>query len=552
MAAVIYELWRREDRSLLIMPGTLPIEASAVVAELTNYLDEAWTPVIATDVDGENALPLRLDNANPTFGRYSAARRVARTVLMGSAPIQEAANRGLDDRRIKLGCVQPGESPATFGDALRRLANEALFLSTDGQRYWYSLQQTVTRLAADRAGLVRIDDVDEEIRQRLIATGKDRGEFAAVHAAPTGPADVPDEAAARLVILRPEYSHSSKTEESPAREFAVRVLDERAGGPRIHRNLVIFLAPDSARIEELRDAVRNWLAWRSIKRDEESLNLDSVGRAQVETRSREWDEAVTQRIGEAYQWLLVPAGEAGKPDVEWEITRSTGSESLAARASRKLQSEEALLPSYSGARLRIDLDRVPLWRGDYVEVRQLWSDFAQYLYLPRLRDERVLLTAIEDGVSLITWETDAFAFADSWDEGEQRYVGLRVGEQMPVGDLRGILVKPDVARRQLESEGTEPGVEPEEEHEPEVEPEADAKPKRFYGSVTLDSVRAGRDAGEIAESVIQHLSGLPGANVEVRLEIQAEIPEGAPDDVVRTVTENASTLKFDEQGFERD
>ena len=109
------------------MPGTLPIEASAVVAELTNYLDEAWTPVIATDVDGENALPLRLDNENPTFGRYSAARRVARTVFMGSAPIQEAANRGVDDRRIKLGCVQPGESPATFGDALRRLANEALY-----------------------------------------------------------------------------------------------------------------------------------------------------------------------------------------------------------------------------------------------------------------------------------------------------------------------------------------------------------------------------------------------------------------------------------------
>jgi hypothetical protein len=117
--------------------------------------------------------------------------------------------------------------------------------------------------------------------------------------------------------------------------------------------------------------------------------------------------------------------------------------------------------------------------------------------------------------------------------------------------LRGVLVKSEVARRQLEVEG-EPGPEPEEAPEPGVEPEADAKPRRFYGSVTLDAVRAGRDAGEIAESVIQHLSGLAGAKVEVRLEIQAEIPEGAPDEVVRTVTENARTLKFDEQGFERD
>ena len=552
MASVIYELWRREDRSLLIMPGTLPIEASAVVAELTNYLEEAWTPVIATDVDGENALPLRIDNASPTFGRYSAARRVARTVLMGSAPIQEAANRGLDDRRIKLGCVQPGEAPATFGDALRRLANEALYLSTDGQRYWYSLQQTVTRLASDRAGVVRTDDVDEEIRLRLIQASRERGEFRAVHSAPNAPSDVPDEPEARLVILPPEFSHSSKTEESPAREFAAQVLEERAGGPRVNRNLIIFLASDAARIEELRDAVRNLLAWQSIKRDEESLNLDSVQRSQVETRTREWDEAVTQRIGEAYQWLLVPSGEAGKPEVEWEITRSSGSESLAVRASRKLRSEEALLPDYSGARLRLDLDRVPLWRGDHVEVRQLWSDFAQYLYLPRLRDERVLLAAIEDGVSLLTWESDAFAFADSWDEEAKRYVGLRAREQMPLGDVRGVLVKPDVASRQLEAEGDGPGPEPPEPPEPGPETEADVKPKRFYGSVALDPVRAGRDAGEIAENVIQHLSGLEGAKVEVRLEVQAEIPEGAPDDVVRTVTENASTLKFDEQGFERD
>ena len=119
MAAVIYELWRREDRSLLIMPGMLPIEASQVVDELTRYLDEPWTPVISTDVDGENALPLRIDNQNPAFMRYSAARRVARTIFLGSAPIKEAANRGIDDRRVKLGCVQPG---GAAGHVRRRAA----------------------------------------------------------------------------------------------------------------------------------------------------------------------------------------------------------------------------------------------------------------------------------------------------------------------------------------------------------------------------------------------------------------------------------------------
>jgi hypothetical protein len=40
------------------------------------------------------------------------------------------------------------------------------------------------------------------------------------------------------------------------------------------------------------------------------------------------------------------------------------------------------------------------------------------------------------------------------------------------------------------------------------------------------------------------------STVKVTLEIDAEIPSGAPDQVVRTVTENCRTLKFTSQGFE--
>jgi len=68
----------------------------------------------------------------------------------------------------------------------------------------------------------------------------------------------------------------------------------------------------------------------------------------------------------------------------------------------------------------------------------------------------------------------------------------------------------------------------------------------------LNSERVGRDAGQIASEVIAHLTGLVGAKVNVTLEITAEIPDGAPEHVVRVVTENGRTLKFDSQGFEID
>jgi hypothetical protein len=62
----------------------------------------------------------------------------------------------------------------------------------------------------------------------------------------------------------------------------------------------------------------------------------------------------------------------------------------------------------------------------------------------------------------------------------------------------------------------------------------------------------GRDAGRIAEEVVQHLSGLVEAEVEVTLEISAKLPDGAPDHIVRTVTENCSTLHFTSHGFEEE
>jgi hypothetical protein len=83
-------------------------------------------------------------------------------------------------------------------------------------------------------------------------------------------------------------------------------------------------------------------------------------------------------------------------------------------------------------------------------------------------------------------------------------------------------------------------------------PPAAPKPRRYHGTVSLDPTRVGRDAGRIADEVIAHLAGLVGSTVTVTLEIEAAIPAGAPNQVVRVVTENGRTLKFSNQGFEVD
>ena len=64
--------------------------------------------------------------------------------------------------------------------------------------------------------------------------------------------------------------------------------------------------------------------------------------------------------------------------------------------------------------------------------------------------------------------------------------------------------------------------------------------------------RVGRDASQIADEVIAHLAGQVGAEVTVVLEVEAILPDGASDQIVRTVTENSQTLKFTSHGFEKE
>ena len=270
---------------------------------------------------------------------------------------------------------------------------------------------------------------------------------------------------------------------------------------------------------------------------------------------------------------------AGRGEVTWTDLKLQGQDSLATRAAKKLKNEESLVTQMGGVRLRTELDRIPLWTGNHVSIKQLCEYMARYLYLPRLRDEQVLIAAIQEGVASLMWQSDTFAYAEGWDEQRQRYQGLRSAQTIRVVvDERSLLVKPEAALAQMEKDrqAAEAAAKPQgsattgdpvtpppslipatggttiTQPTGQPEPAPARKLSRFHGSVQVDPLRLGRDAARIAEEIVQHLTGLVGSNVEITIEIQADLAEGAGDKLVRDVTENCRTLKFTEFGFEED
>ncbi len=594
MASVVHALWERQDASLFILPATVPIDDRFVQTELMHYLENSWMPVVEKDVDGPYSLSLRLDRENANLGRYSTCRRVARTIFVGSAPNPLNPNKGLTEGQIKLGCVQPGESIATFGDALRRLSDQSTHLYLDGQRYWYTTQPSVTRLAQDRATQLDEDKVLEEIEKRLRPEQSSRGDFARVHICPNSSGDIADDdRSIRLVLLKPHLTHALRDANSQARAVSKEMLDQRGNTRRNYRNTLVFLAADRNRLEDLKQGVRQYLAWDSINQESEILNLDAFQRNQAKTKREEANKSVEARIPETYTWLLIPDQPNPRiPDELQELKlQPQPQSSLTANVSRRLKTEEMLITHYAGTLLRGEMDRIPLWRDSHVTIKELADYFARYVYLPRLKNSDVLLAAIGEGVQAMWWERETFAYAESYDADRKRYLGLKAGQQVQVTvSTSSVLVKPEVAAAQIatdeahaaaqkaavsqasaatamtyaelrvkpnpiviECQGTAvvepttalPTPMP-------VSPTPESQFHRFHGSVKINPRMMAGEAGKIMEEIVKHLTTLYEANVQVTLEIQANIPGGVTDDIVRTVTENCRTLKFESAEFEEE
>ena len=114
-----------------------------------------------------------------------------------------------------------------------------------------------------------------------------------------------------------------------------------------------------------------------------------------------------------------------------------------------------LLVTLGGERLKHEIDKVPLWRGNHVAVRQLIEDFATYLYLPRLKNEDVLYSAIRNGINILTWQTETFAYSAGWDDEKKRYQSINPSTQSYNFDSgKSLIVKPDIAAAQIEQERT--------------------------------------------------------------------------------------------------
>lgn len=582
MAAVIHELWMNRDPSPMIMPGSFPLDVPGVRDELTRYLDDNWNAVVDSEVDGKQSIPYRNDGNNGRYGSLLASRRVARTVMLGSAPdVGGQSVRGIERAHIRLGTVQPGENISVFNDALGTLQTSSSYLYSDanGNRFWYDTRPTLRKVAEDRAQMVKDSDALFEVEGRLKRLRK-VDPFAGIHVCPASTLDVPDDQSLRLVVLSPAAKHRGRATESEALKLAAETLAGRGTTPRTYKNMLAFAAADASYYPQILTAAKQYLAWDSIKADRESLNLDVAQTRETEQSARRADESLDAKIREAYSWLLYPRIDllGGSMDIEWEVEHvAGGGESIVAKMARKLLSDEAAIQAWAPALLKMELDRV-LWRdSDRIQVKQLWEYLCSYCYLPRLSGYGVLEDAIRRGLE----SREYFGIAAGFSDG--RYMELSLGEAKSFVNSSDLLVKPAAAQAQIDADAAAARVAAEKATADagttqdgggfdvefggtttETYTNADGGtgtatttevafvPKRlkttFHMASKLDNTRVNRGIQNIMDEVVSQLNAI-GADVELAFEVRARVEDGIPPETVRAVSENCSTLGVDDFGF---
>lgn len=580
MAAVIHELWMANDSSAMIMPGSIPLNMPNVRDELVRHLPDTWNSIIDREVDGKDSIPYQKDKSTSRYGQKLAARRVARTIMLGSAPstsaLRDQTIRGLEASRIRLGVVQPGESIADFNDALNTLHGSLSYLynNQNGTRYWYDTKPTLRKTSEDRASQVSDADVVVEIETRLRKLRRENP-FSGLHICPVSSNDIPDEQAARLVILRPEdsFRRANGKDSGKALTTIVEFLNTRGTSPRVYRNMLAFVAPDQDKLRDLQTEVKRFIAWKSILSDKDDLNLDGGQLREAESSLNRSNSSVETRIKETYCWLLVPYIDQYEDikTIQWEISNlGGGDDEIVSKATKKMIQGEQIITTWAPALLKMSLDEL-LWKdSDDIAVKKLWEYLCTYCYLPRLANYSVLEDAIANGVH----STEFFGIAAGY-TGE-RYLDLKLNETVFSINQSDLLVKPSVAMKQImeerkpdvpggssmpDSNGGSGSVGDSQggQGQPQTggtsgqtggSGAAAPKNTRFFMSAKLDNTRVNKNVNDYLTEVIQHLMGVDGANVELTLEVSVTAPDGIPATTVRTVSENCRTLKIQDFGFE--
>ena len=561
MATCISRLYQEQDPSLLIMPANLTLSDPALADEFTRLLAKSggnWDPVVQ-EIDSHSSRTEQIDRKSQSFIEVgSAARRIARTIFLGSAT--GGAVKGITTRQIHLGVVEPRQGIAVYNDALSRMTGNLYFLYNLDDRYYFHTQENLNKVANDREAEYTDEDIYAEIVSRLErAIGRDPS----VQVCPTSPSAVKDSETIQYVILHPQASLPSREKETDiASDTARKILTYSADDDRQRsfRNTLLFIAARQDNIRELRNFIKNYLAWNSIMNGDvlhrALTHLEGARLDQTTKNLESAEDAVTTAIFKAYRWTLTPTQADPQTNAyDFSIADAkVDDRRIISRLRDKFIEDDAIVTKIAPEIFAAQLQQY-IWSSDayqeHIGLDTLSELMAQNVYMPRLRDRSVLATCIRDGV-----QAGTFGYASAFEVDDYR--NFRFEEQ--IGGLRvvegsaAVLINPEMAKLlKEEKEKQQKAGTPESAPDPEkqtgddstpivVEPPQAQGPTHVVVTKALQLELPFMEEIETLQDEIAHTLQADGGNVKIEITVTANKSDGFSENTTRAVKQNSEHL----------
>lgn len=575
MALVVNRLWTDKTDEPLIMPASIPLCDTAIANKTTQFLPNGWSAILGLEIDGTESKPVQIDKVDARLGAIQASVRAARAIFMGSAASSSAQTvRGITEKQIFLGCALPGQELSFYGDAIRKMRENLQYLFFQNERYWYDTRPNLSRTMAEYKARINsaksVEYLETVLKERW---GAPNG-VAGLHVFEDH-RNVPDNImdGIRIVVLKLNSAYSRSTEGRTFQE-AKRYLDMNGATPRLRKNRLVFVAADVNMIGRMDDMCKTVLAWREVRDGilNGAINATMQERDQVEAQERQSERILAGIVAEGFRYLVVPVPK-GANDVDFEVRKMqiAASETLGEVVMRTLEQNEDIVRRWAPTFMKSVLESL-YFKGDVTEIstQRLWQDMASFYNFPRVVTTAAFCDTVSEGAA-----ARMFGYARAkMDDGS--YLDFAYGTSPGVTGISNseLLIKNVAADAYQNRPMPIPGdsdepiepVDPLDPDNPPVDPIDPVDPtdpgpqpidppvaptpakRKFVGSVSFDLSENTAGLRQVIEEVLVHMAG-KGLRLTVQLDIDATSVNPIPPELIRTVSENATSLGFSRADF---
>lgn len=309
------------DGDYLIELGSAPLEDSLFRTAVLEQLGEMTLEgAVTTDICGKkDSHAVRLDEeAVETLKKAHLHKKVAATIFFESNGGQAKNEATLAE--VRLAVAGPEMDLGNVETALEALTDACYYLTSERNRYRFSLKENLNKRFADRRVSMKGEDIEKRVKEEIqkvfpSTDGVERIFF------PDKSAQVPDRPAITLIVMAPEQS----VQDDPEIQTKIDAMTREHGkSARTYKSALLWVVPEAA--GSMREEARKLLAWEDIEND--NLNLDEAQRKQLDTSIKKARRDLNESVWRTYKNVMLLSKENTLEPEDLGLVTSSSAESL--------------------------------------------------------------------------------------------------------------------------------------------------------------------------------------------------------------------------------